>query len=238
MYVQRKEVKHEEGTGMWAGLPPRGDSCGSMEHLTGIQASWALVGGQWAIACVWLVTYIHTDIYIYTYIHIVITITLFFFSIIVNSFISTHEYSCGFLSFHFSPSSHWEGEKWGKWLCGAEPPASLNHITKEMLTHLTPVRNLQCRDSLQPSVSHNIIPTMKKFTPSGELQMFSASWKSWNTAARLLLSLQCAHPCHEAAGRRKCGVFFSLSFPFKVNVKKNGWRTYKQLHYQKLFVVH
>ena len=103
--------------------------------------------------------------YIYKYINIVITVIIFLFSILVNSFISTHKYYCGFLFFQFSPLFHWEGGEWTKRLCGAEPPAGLNHSTREVPTHATPMRNLQCRDTHSPVFPTASAPQWRNLHP-------------------------------------------------------------------------
>jgi len=59
--------------------------------------SWAPVRRWWAISCASLLTYMvmYVCIYIYTHthaIHIVKTIIFFHFSVLANSFISTHEF--------------------------------------------------------------------------------------------------------------------------------------------------
>ena len=84
-------------------------------------AIWASMVGWWPIASVWL----DIDIHIYTF---VIAIIHFLFSVLVNSFISTHEYYLLFFFFFFPTLTHctWNGGV-SKWLCGAQPPAGWNH---------------------------------------------------------------------------------------------------------------
>ena len=80
-------------------------------------ASWASVGGYIEqVSCASFVIYM----YDYTY----VVITIFLLSILVNSFISIHEF---YIFFLFSPPSHSSEGSASEWLCGAEPLARLNH---------------------------------------------------------------------------------------------------------------
>lgn len=85
------------------------------------EASWASVSRWWAIACASHATHIY--IYIHTHIHIVITIILF--CILVNLFISTHEFYFFFFPI-LSPIPLERGPVSNR-LCGAQPPAGINH---------------------------------------------------------------------------------------------------------------
>ena len=71
----------------------------------------------------------------FIYIWIVVTVILFLVSILVNSFIST---TCSTFFSWYSPSSYWERGGVSNWLCGAQPPAGLNH--NSLLLNLTILR--------------------------------------------------------------------------------------------------
>ena len=85
-------------------------------------ASWAWVGGWWAIACASFFIYVFICTFISTY----VTIIFFLSSVLVLSQ-TVSSTLVNYFFFWFSPPSHWEGRGAIKRLCGSEPPARLKH---------------------------------------------------------------------------------------------------------------
>lgn len=89
--------------------------------------SWALAGGV-ASSCLCITYYMHLYVFIHICILYIVTIIfLFLFFVLVDSFITTHDFYFVYFSSQFSPWSHSEGGGRGsERMTGAGPSVELN----------------------------------------------------------------------------------------------------------------